>query len=160
MTTLSEAREAQRTLSDLQQKAAMLPQLEAQESRYRSQANLDALRLHTQRDIDGLYQKYQEAYTVYQEAFNEVLKAMGEAGKALKSLFDLKRQIKNKVQSYASAKVQHSLEFDNTVNLYRDGLQIEYEATNDLNVRPLDLALTPKSGSAVFDSLLRLLEYF
>jgi hypothetical protein len=162
MTTLNEARSAASELKRLQEAASMLPELEAQEASSAAQQRLAGLRSKTQSEVDKLYPEFVESYNVYRARFSAVIEALKACSQSFREFEANKKHIREEVDRYLGSKMDYAIKFKPGFNLYRDSINIELEAKNEIQVGNLDLPVTPSDkGLGVLDTIFRfMIQYF
>lgn len=148
--SLEQARSAASQLQALQFAASQLPALETQQAQSESVARLEGLRIKTRQDIASLYTQFEQAIGSYKASFDALLTALQETAKLLKSVLDLQGQIREKVNIYSSAKIKHSLQFENSSSqkdyLYNVAPLVESQAVNEVMDHSVDFKLFPENN--------------
>lgn len=147
---LQTARNAASQLQALQFAASQLPALENEQVKSESLARLEFLRIKTRQDIASLYTQFEQSVTAYKQSFDGLLTALQETAKLLKRVLDLQSAIREKVNQYSSAKVRHSLQFENSNSqkdyLYNVAPMVESQAVNEVMDHAVDFKLFPENN--------------
>ena len=144
--TLEQARDSAKKLSELQQGAAALPQLEFQAQKEQSQARLENLHTQTIKKLQSLSTEYQQALSDYKSDFDKLLRQMKQVSALLKWVKSLESQIEKTRSVYIGAYTRHNLRFKgdgSKADQLKNGVTYEIAASDSLPRVRTNLRLHP-----------------
>lgn len=127
MVSLQEAREAAKTLQDLQSKAALLPELEKQQGAIEAKQQIEALKQKTLADNQALYEQFQQLYAQYKQMFLDLLEAVRQCHRVLFDLYQIRKMILDNRSKFAGKLLDYSITFEG-LDIYKDSDLIESQA--------------------------------
>ena len=139
--TLEEAKKAYLAMQDLQQKAALYPQLKREAEKREAEARLEQLKEQCIEDFQDNIEGYEQLKGDFQKLYNEAQKSVEKAASVLRQYRNQSRKLDNIANTYANS----AWEFDLTYNgaqSYKDNVSIfNYRAeiaTKNYNEHPIE----------------------
>jgi len=141
--TLEEAKKAHDQMLDLERKARLYPVLKQQHEKAQAEKRLDDLKEQCQDDFNNEIADYERLKGDFQKLYNEAQKSVEKAARILVQYRNQSRKLGNIVDTYANAKWQFDLDYNNAES-YKDGTSIyNYRseiATQNYNEHPIENA--------------------
>jgi uncharacterized membrane-anchored protein YhcB (DUF1043 family) len=138
--TLEEAKAAHDQMLDLERKARLYPVLKQQHEKEQAEAQLEDLKAQCQDDFNNEIADYERLRKDFQKLYNEAQKSVEKAARILAQYRTQSRKLGNIVDTYANAKWQFDLDYNNAES-YKDGTSIyNYRseiATQNYNEHPI-----------------------